>query len=57
MRKRERRAFLKEHGKEMFEEVFTNASQMLVQMFWLFLILILVAGLAWSRAEHKTIHD
>jgi len=40
----------------MFEEITVNATQTLVLMFWLFLIAILVGGLAWSRIERYK-HD
>jgi len=40
----------------MFEEMTVNATQMLVQLFWLSLIIIFVAGLAWTRMERNK-HD
>jgi len=37
----------------MFEEFSTGASQTVVVLFWLFLAMIFIWGLAWSRTQIK----
>jgi len=41
----------------MLEEITVNAAQMLTQLFWLFLILIFVWGVAWSKTKPNPKHD
>jgi len=49
--------FLKKERKEnpatMFEEFSTGAGQTIVVLFWLFLAMIFIWGLAWSRTQIK----
>jgi len=43
----------KEKPYKMFEEITVNATQMLVQLFWVILILILLWGLAQSKTQPR----
>jgi len=48
--------FLKKGRKEnpnMFEEFSTGAGQTIVVLFWLFLTMIVIWGLAWSQIKPK----
>jgi len=48
--------YLKKERKEnpnMFEEFSTGAGQTIVVLFWLFLAMIVIWGLAWSQVKVK----